>query len=247
MGKLFLGRAPRAEFNPVFVAEERPANVTALRISGGDELPNEDPVTDERYRRWYATADLRVRLEVQLGQQSHLRDLLRMSEEREDRFFQRFGIGGVGPGESADLQLRMYQAVRERLQRHLVVTDSEVNGLREQIARISGARDTSTQLGDRTMQDKPLADCGFEAAQVVKLEKLGIRTARDFALQFYLPQQHETAAVVLGVDLAEAQRLVRQTANEVSEEELDELVREARRPHEFGVLPPNLDNREKRQ
>jgi hypothetical protein len=138
----------------------------------------------------------------------------------------------------------MYQAVRERLQGQLVATDSEVGGLQEKMARISGADYTLIQLGDRTMPDKPLTECGFDAAQVVKLEGLGIRTARDFALQFYLPQQHETAASVLGVDLAEAQRLVRETAKEVSEEELDELVREARRPHEFGVLPLDLDDKE---
>lgn len=167
-----------------------------------------------------------------------------MSEESEEQFLRRFAIGGVGPGESADLQLRMYQAVRERLQKQLVATDSEITNLREKIARVNGAGDKSILLGDRTMPEKPLAQCGFNAAQVARLEGLGIRTARDFALQFYLPEQHQAAAALLGVDLAEAQRLVRETAKEVPKGELDELVREARRQHEFGVLPPDLDDKE---
>ena len=259
----------RAEFKPLLVAEEQPTNVTPLRVTGGGDAVNEElaaidlspspelasavrrgeaqpagPITDERYRRWWATADLRIRLEVRLAQHSHLRKLLTMADDSETQFLERFGIGGVGPGESADLQLRMYQAVRERLQKRLVTTDLEITGLREEITRLSGTRDNSTLLGDTTMPEKALAECGFDAAQIAKLDGLGIRTARDFALQFYLPQQHETAAKLLGIDLAEAQRLVRETAKEVSEEELNELVREARRPYEFGVLPPDIDDKE---
>lgn len=81
--------SPRVEFKSAFGAEEEPANVTPLRITGSEEPANEQraaiddspspelarairsgearpagPITDERYRRWYATADLRVRLEV---------------------------------------------------------------------------------------------------------------------------------------------------------------------------------------
>src|SRR5687768_10727040 len=115
----------RTEFKPVFVAEEQPGNVTPLRTSGDDELPNENrividhspspelaravrrgearpagPITDERYRRWHATADLRVRLEVQLGQQSHLREMLKMSEASEESFFHRFRSDDELPNEN---------------------------------------------------------------------------------------------------------------------------------------------------
>ena len=255
-----------AESRPVFVEDNEPANVTALRISGGDEPADQSlgavddspspelalairrgvpaPVSlvgNRPCRSDFATADLRVRLEVQLGQQARLRELIEMSKESEEQFLQRFGIGGVGPGESADLQLRMYEAVRERLQKQLAAAKLDINKLREKIARLSGGRENSIRLGDKTMPEKPLAQCGFSAAQVAKLDGLGIRTARDFVLQFYLPEQHEAAAALLGVEQAEAQRLLREAAKEVPEDELDELVREARRPHEFGVLPPDLD------
>jgi hypothetical protein len=50
-------------------------------------------------------------------------------------------------------------------------------------------------------------------------------------------------ADLLDVELSVAQQMVRDTAKEIPKQELDELVREIRRLHEFGVLPPDSDSK----
>lgn len=91
------------------------------------------------------------------------------------------------------------------------------------------------------MMATTLSEFGLSDSQVAMLDRINIRNVRDFALQFYLPQQHGALAKLLGIDLPEAQRLVREAAKEIPEEELDELMREAHRPRGFGVLPPEFD------
>lgn len=229
-----------AEESPKAV-DLQPSPELARAVELGQARPG-GPVTDERYRHWYATAELRVQLEGEIGKRTHLLDLLQLAVQSEDKFVERFGID-VHPGESADRQLRMFQLIRDRLQEELNTTDREIHNLETKIGKIDLPNNHPALAGGHTMS-KPISEFGLLPEQTAKLSQLGIKDARDFALQFYLPEQHQSLATLLGVELEEAQRLVRDAAEEVPEEELDELVREARRPHEFGVLPPDLEREE---
>ncbi len=88
-----------------------------------------------------------------------------------------------------------------------------------------------------------LSELALSNAQLALLERIDIRNVRDFALHFYLPQQHRALAELFGIDLPEAQRLVTEAAKEVPEVELDTLLRETQRVHGFGVLPPESDTK----
>ena len=96
------------------------------------------------------------------------------------------------------------------------------------------------------MHDQPLSDLGLSEVRIRRLAERGIRTVGDLARDFYLPEQHDLLAQLLDIDLASAQALVRQAATAIPQEELDALVREARQPRSFGVLPPDSSDERSR-
>jgi len=236
---LTISRKPD-EIEPA-VRELQPSPELAVAVRRGEARPA-GPITDHAYQRWKSTADLRVRLEGEIGKRTHLLDLLRLAARNEDEFIDRFSLRDVHPGESADRQLRVFQLIRDRLDQEIEVTDQEIGQLQDQLARLDAGKSNTTFTGDHKMA-KPLSEIGLSEVQIAKLDRVNIRNSREFALQFYLPEQHAALAELLGIELAEAQQLAREAAKEVPQDELDELVREARQPREIGVLPPDLDKK----
>ena len=232
----------RPDATGAMVASElQPSPELAVAMSRGEARPA-GPITDRAYQCWKTTADLRVRLEGQVGKRTHLIDLMKLAARNEDQFIDRFSLRDVHPGESADRQLRMFQLIRDRLEQEIELTDQQIQQLRDELATLDTNQTNTTFSGDGIMATT-LSEFGLSDVQIAKLDRTDIRNVREFALHFYLPQQHPALAELLGIDLPEAQRLVREAVKEVPEEELDELVREAHRPHGFGVLPPEFDTK----
>lgn len=225
----------RVTGDPIASADEvapQPSPELAGAVERGEARPG-GPITDDRFQRWKITAGLRVNLEGQIGRRDHLQQLLNLAEQDEDRFVERFGFEPVRPGESADAKLKMFQLVRWRLQDELRGSEQTIDQLQTRIAR-------HTFQGDTPMS-KPLADFGLTDNMLAKLAEFGINDAHEFTLHFYLPEQHDSLAKLFSIEPGEAERMVGDIADAVPKSELDELVREARREHGFGVLPPDLD------
>ncbi len=104
----------------------------AMAVDRGDARVA-GPITEEAYRGWTATAELQIKLEGQLGKRKHLRDLLKLAEHNENRFIDHFTLPGFLPGESADRQLRMFQVIRERLNREIQFTEEYIANLGHQL------------------------------------------------------------------------------------------------------------------
>ena len=95
------------------------------------------------------------------------------------------------------------------------------------------------------MTQQSLSGLGLTDTRLRRLEDRGIRTMGDLARDFYLPEQHALLAELLEIDAAAAQDLVQRATEAVSPDELAALIREARQPRAFGVLPPEgLGNKE---
>ena len=102
--------------------------------------------------------------------------------------------------------------------------------------------ETTESIEEKTVnQNRPVLEFDLTESQLRSLEMLKIRTARDFVLQFYLPEQHELLASLLKMDIAEAKALVDQMSNEMPANELQLLAESTREPKSFGALPPNQE------
>lgn len=85
-----------------------------------------------------------------------------------------------------------------------------------------------------------LAELGLAAEALAILGQRGICTVRDFALEFYLGEQHPRLAQLLNVPLERARELITMAAKTLPSEELARLQDIARRvqTYPFGALPP---------
>lgn len=231
-----------------------PSPELRLAVERGDVRPA-DPVTEERFRQWWHQAELRVQVECQQAQVRYFRELLRLADESEQEFLGRFGVGPNSNGTAAARQLESFQLVRRRVSRDLQLAEANLHQWEHKLARLesrisptdSASRTNSQiiQTGAQVMTQHSLSGLGLSDTRVRRLEDRGIRTMGDLARDFYLPEQHALLAELLEIDAAAAQDLVQRATEAVSPDELAALIREARQPRAFGVLPPaELGNKE---
>lgn len=246
------------------LASESPSDVVKLLIEPSPELRQAvergdvrpaDPVTEERFRQWWHQAELRVQVECQQAQVRYFRELLRLADESEQEFLGRFGVGPNSNGTAAARQLESFQLVRRRVSRDLQLAEANLHQWEHKLARLesrisptdSASRTNSQiiQTGAQVMTQHSLSGLGLSDTRVRRLEDRGIRTMSDLARDFYLPEQHALLAELLEIDAVAAQDLVQRATEAISPDELAALIREARQPRAFGVLPPNgLGNKE---
>src|SRR4051794_5485360 len=91
------------------------------------------------------------------------------------------------------------------------------------------------------MVDRPIAELGLPAKAIPLLSTRGVRTYRDFALEFDAPEKQELLARVLGVPVGDIRELVRRASSHVTLDDIDVARRliEASQNHGLGALPPH--------
>ena len=195
----------------------------------------------EQLQRWSIVADTKVKLAGQRARKFRLAELLAMSNVDKERFMRSIESEGMRPGRSLTMQLQMFDAFQSRIANELDESDKLVSRLELSVSRI--AQEANKQIfKEVTMnQDRPVSEFSLTESQVHSLAKLKIRTARDFVLQFYLPEQHELLASLLQMDISEATALVDQVSSEVPAEELQLLAKQTREPKSLGALPPEQE------
>lgn len=202
------------------------------------------PITNGRYWRWLQEAELRVRLEGQKGRLLYLEDLMSLAETSEEDFIQRLSLDNLHTGYSPDQHLRIFGLVRNRVRGEIDRTKAEIKLLEQVLARAEPPADHIVSIsGDTTMPEKTLSEFGLATAEIARLKEIGIHEPRDFVEHFYLPEQHNAVATLLGRDVESVNALISKMAKDVPEEELKRLAEEARQPRSFGVLPPDLDQK----
>ena len=139
------------------------------------------------------------------------------------------------------MQLQMFDAYQDRIANELFEADKLVSRLQLNLARMASDESTKPIKERIVNQNRPVSEFGLSESQLRSLEMLRIRTARDFVLQFYLPEQHDLLASLLKMDVTEAKELVDQMSSEMPVGELQLLAENAREPKSYGALPPNQE------
>lgn len=264
------GKVPReislnAESNKsVQLLSESPSDVVNLLVEPSPELRqavergdvrHADPINEERFRQWWVKAELRVQVECQQAKVRYFRELFHLADESEQEFLGRLGVGSTYTGEAAARQLESFQLVRRRVGRELQLAEAKLYQLDHKLERLKSQSSLSTsakmnddqiiQTGAHAMTQQSLSALSLSDTRIRRLEDHGIRTMGDLARDFYLPVQHKLLAELLEIDSDAARDLVQRATEAVSPEELAALIREARQPRTFGVLPPEgLGNKE---
>ncbi len=230
---------------PVYQQYFKPAvsESQELDLSKTTKAEAEKHFENRQFTLWSDIADTKIRLVGQQARKLRLAQLLALAKVDKEKFFRVIEAEGSHPGISINLQLQMFDRVRERIQKELDFSDRIVTRLDQTLQRMIAMSDKPME--DLNMnQNRPVSEFDFTEAQLQSLEDLRIRTARDFTLQFYLPQQHDLLASLLKIDVGEARILVEQIAQELPADELKLLANQTLEPRSFGALPPtaNKDN-----
>lgn len=192
-----------------------PPPALARAVQPGVAKPSR-AITTERYTQWLQKADLRVRLERQKARLLYLQDLLRLAKTSEADYIERLTVDHLRIGYSPDEHLRIFGLVRNRLRDEIKRTETEIRLLGQALASTEPlAVDTNLFSSDPTTLEKTLSAFGLARTEIAKLDQIGIHGLADFLEHFYLPDQHEVVATLLGRDLESVRALISEMAKPI--------------------------------
>lgn len=124
-----------AEPSSTFVADDRDGDAVLLDISLAPELEavlhggpdvSFDLIEAGQFAAWQTHAEIRLQLEIQRSKSAYLRELLRLAEESELDFLERFGVSDVGTSDTPGYRLRMFRLIRNRIEDALRATEASI-------------------------------------------------------------------------------------------------------------------------
>ncbi|MDA1165824.1 MAG: hypothetical protein O3B13_22220 [Planctomycetota bacterium] len=235
------GISPEGNLSPPAVLTEAKPIDEAVRTGTAQRA---GPITPEKFVRWKVHEEMKIELEIQGGRVRHQKRALSIIKGREVQFLNDIDRELRVSGASIEARLKTFERLKSKYSDLLHLAQARATEMSEELL--------TWEL--RYLNQKPFHPFESEDAMKEKLNEIvssaqaqvlaghGIRDARAFALMFW--RQRDQLADLLGIELAEASRLVDVAATQLPKKEIEELEKMADRIRKIPPGVPSPDGKE---